>query len=314
MGKKTKLREAQRQRAAEAIAAVLAARSHRAYPALVASYGDFKPHYHDQIEAYRAFMLRAPEKWRCRIKSRREDDRFLDLVKFVFAHYAVPAHLASAWLDADDGFLHDVAPAGIAADDCRDLRMWYIIAGQGSSLYRRATHPYLSRLETHHFLTAPDEVISIKRAFWYAIARASTQDTQAALNVARSQLADWPFGSAFRKEAARFFARERARVAEIDELLAFLDHAMREDESFSFSGRSLAALRRRKQDWERMQGALDAGCFGHWEGRAMPNAAYASGDGAEQRIWRFRQIKTGLGLFCEGQRMRHCVASYHSLC
>jgi hypothetical protein len=43
-------------------------------------YDHFKAEYHDKIKALRGCALRAPEDWRCRIKSRSEERRFIDLV------------------------------------------------------------------------------------------------------------------------------------------------------------------------------------------------------------------------------------------
>ena len=94
MGKRSKFREVRRQQAARAVCAVLAAHSKRKNgPAVVAHCAEFKPQYRAKIEAYRAFVLQAPEDWRCRLKSRSEDRRFIDLVRFAFAKYPVPAHL-----------------------------------------------------------------------------------------------------------------------------------------------------------------------------------------------------------------------------
>ena len=53
-----------------------------------------------------------------------------------------------------------------------DLRRWYIMAAQGESLHRRLTCAFMSKAETHHFLTAPPEVGESARAFWYGVARA----------------------------------------------------------------------------------------------------------------------------------------------
>ena len=55
-------------------------------------------------------------------------------------------------------------------------------------------------------------------------------------------------------------------------------------------------------------------CGGGWDGRAIPDIDYRTGGERKTAIWRFRQIKTGNDLFREGQRMRHCVASYKGAC
>src|SRR5262245_28705913 len=109
MGKRSKFKEARQQQAARAVCAVLAAHSKRnTAPAVVARCDDFKPQYRAKIEAYRAFALRSPEDWRCRLKSRSEERRFIDLVRFAFAKYPVPAHLENVWLeDVDDDFVDD---------------------------------------------------------------------------------------------------------------------------------------------------------------------------------------------------------------
>src|SRR5438094_8936080 len=100
MGKKLKSREAQRRDVERAVCAVLEAHSKRNVgPRAVERYDDFKAAYHDKIKALRGYALRAPEDWRCRIKSRSEDRRFIDLLRFSFGRYRVAAHLEHACID-----------------------------------------------------------------------------------------------------------------------------------------------------------------------------------------------------------------------
>src|ERR1700674_1565442 len=110
MGKRNRARQARRQQAEKIACAVLQAHSKRkSEPAVAATYGDFKPEYRAKIEACRTFALRRPEDWRCRLKSRSEDRRFIDLVRFTFARYPAPAHLERVWIrDIDDDFVDDV--------------------------------------------------------------------------------------------------------------------------------------------------------------------------------------------------------------
>src|SRR5262245_40660902 len=112
MGKKLKLREAHRRHAERAVCAVLEAHSkHSVRPRAVERYGDFEPRCREQIERLRAFAIRAPEAWRCRIKSRSGDRRFIDLVRFVFARYPVPQHLEDVWVEPfDNDFVDRIAP------------------------------------------------------------------------------------------------------------------------------------------------------------------------------------------------------------
>src|SRR5499426_2250653 len=193
MGKKQKLREARRRDVERVVCAVLEAHSKRDVgPRAVERYDDFKAEYRNKIKALRGYALRAPEDWRCRIKSRSEDRRFIDLLRFSFARYRVPAHLENAWIVefTDDlvdriGELPDTPVAGWSRPD---LRRWYLVAAQGGSLYKHHTSLYLTKLETHHFLTAPDYVRSSQQALWYAVARAQIERGEIALRIGQSQL------------------------------------------------------------------------------------------------------------------------------
>ena len=159
MGKKLKSREARRRDVERAICAVLEAHSKRDVgPRAVERYDNFKPEYHNKIRTLCGYALRAPEDWRCRIKSRSEERRFIDLVRFSFARYRVAAHLENAWLDE---FTDDLIDRVAELPDTRaghgnrpDLRRWYLVAAQGGSLYKQHTSPFLTKLETHHFVSA----------------------------------------------------------------------------------------------------------------------------------------------------------------
>src|SRR5215468_12151959 len=107
MGKKLKLREAHRHHAESAVSAVLKAHSkHKVRPRVVERYSDFDPRDCAPVEWLRASAIRAPEMWRCRIKSRSGEKRFIDLVRFVFARYPVPLHLENTWIEPfDDDFV-----------------------------------------------------------------------------------------------------------------------------------------------------------------------------------------------------------------
>src|SRR5215510_2497493 len=187
MGKKQRLHEARRRDVDRAICAVLEAHSKRDVgPRAVERYADFKPEYYHRVRALRDCALREPEDWRCRIKSRSEERRFIDLVRFSFARYRVAAHLERLWIEdfagdfiyEDRVFRHNVCL----------LRRWYLVAAQGGSLYKQHASPYLTKLETHHFLTTPDEVTSSQQAFWYAVARAQSDSTELARRISESNL------------------------------------------------------------------------------------------------------------------------------
>jgi hypothetical protein len=343
MGKKSKLRHARRQQAESRVSAVLAAHSRRnSGPVVAVTYGDLEEGCRHKIEAFRGRALRAPEDWRCRIKSRSPERRFIDLVRFTFAAYPVPAHLEQAWIRDPDVALVADAPARVGAGHDaaarqelprqellhqellhqellhqellhQELLHWYIVAAQGQSLFKQATHRYLSKLETHHFLAAPPG-LPVKRALWYAVARARGADASLARKIAQTRLAERAIASAFWRETARFFSRNPVTIAEMDDLIDYLRAAAEDDDGFSLKGRTLASLRRRAQEWHRALRTRRMICGGEWSGRSIADIAYETGSDGKCAIWHFRQIKTGNDLFREGERMHHCVASYKWRC
>src|SRR5215510_2109392 len=317
MGKTQRLREARRRDVERVVCAVLEAHSKRDVgPRAVERCDDFKAEYYNKIKALRGYALRAPEDWRCRIKSRSEERRFIDLLRFSFARYRVAVHLENAWIEefTDDlvariGELPD-APAA----NRPDLRRWYLVAAQGGSLYKQHTSRYLTKLETHHFLTAPDDVTSSQQALWYAVARAQTERIEIARRIGQSQLVRHSIASSWWREVARFFARNPVPLHEMNDLIDYLRIAKTENAEMSLKGRSLHALQRRREEWHRALRKHNAIGGGSWAGRPIPDVDYEAGSEKKKAVWRFRQIKTGNELFREGQRMHHCVASYKPLC
>ena len=317
MGKRLKFREAHRRQAENAVCAVLKAHSKRDLgPRAIACYDDFPSTFRQKIAVHRAFTIRPPEEWRCRIKSRSVERRFIDLVRFTFARFPVAPHLENLWIAEDLTCADDrVRPPANARDEPHvDIRRWHILAAQGASLYKQASHRVLSKAETHHFLTAPAEVTSSHQAFWYAIARAQTDAKQIAFKISKTKLERFSWASAFWKDVARYFARHPVSIEKMNDLIDFLVVAKEEDADFSLKGRTLPALLRRVEAWHRALHKQQAISGGSWEGHAIPDAAYEAGAEHRKAIWRFRQIKTGNDLFREGERMHHCVASYKFLC
>jgi len=318
MGKKLKRREARRREAERAACAVLQAHSKLdARPCAVERFADFNANYRDRVEALRFRALRPLGDWRCRIKSRSEDKRFLDLVRFVFGRYRVPAHLENAWIDEfGDDFVNRVTPLPEPSrrQPNRVMLRWYLVAAQGGSLFKQHASAHLTRLETHHFLTAPVEVTMSQQALWYAVARADSDHGDVARQIARSRLLDYSIASPWWRDVARFFAQEKPAQSEMNDLIDFLRVMKLDDGSFSLKGRTLASLKRCMEDWHRALRKSNAIGGGSWAGAAIPDNTYEAGSEKDKAIWRFRQIRTGNALFQEGHRMHHCVASYKSLC
>ena len=319
MGKRTRWREAHRREADQCVSAVLEEHSRLdARPRAPAAFRDFGFEYCQKVTGLSSYALRTPEDWRCRIKSRSKERRFLDLVRFVFERYRVAPHLEQVWIDdVEDDFSDRIALPewqAVRRPEVPNLRAWYVVAAQGGSLYKQEAHPYLSRQETHHFLTARTEVTSTKQAFWYGVARAMTERADVALKVARSKVANYSIASTYWKDVARFFARNPLPIHEMDDLADFLLAAKQEDQDFSLKGRTLVSLTRRMQDWHRTLQRSHANSGESWAGILLSDIEYGIGKDDKYAIWRFRQIKTGGELYREGHRMHHCVATYTSAC
>lgn len=310
MGKQNRLREAQRHAAEQAIAVRLRAHTPaRTQPAFINSFAEFAPAYRNRIELYRDLALRPPEAWRCGLRIRSPQQRFLELVRFTFADYPVPHHLENAWIDdAPDAWQGDA----IVAPERPDFRRWFIAVGRGESLHRDAARALMTKRETHHFVAAPAAIETPVRAFWYAFARAHTDDMAAALRVARTKLARYSVVDPFWKEAARFFAHNPVPVHEMNDLIDYIDAAHRGDEDFTLKGRSLATLQRRMAEWHRLRRMEVSGL--RWLGHPRPNAEYETSVDGQGVIWRFRQIRSSGGLVQEGHEMEHCVATYQEQC
>ena len=318
MGKRIRAREAQRRRDDNVVRAVLKSHSEKVGPRTRAyapdCFDEFDYQYRKKVDALRGYTLRPPTDWRCRIKSKSEEKRFLDLVRFSFARYRVPAHLEHVWIDDDFGGPTMPDPVTARGVEGPDLLRWYLVAAQGGSLYKQEAHPWLSKQECHHFLNAPADVSYVRRAMWYAIARAQSDRKAAALNVAHSRIGCYPIAWSWWKEVARFFARNPTTVDEIDDLADFLFVAKQEDAVFTLKGRTLATLRRRMEDWHRALRKSQAIGGGAWAGSPLPDIDYEVGKAHHRAIWRFRQIKTGNDLYQEGQQMHHCVSTYKGRC
>lgn len=304
MGKQTKLREAQRQAAELAIAARLRSRTKIKSRPFISAYAEFPPRYRARLASYIQLAQRPPESWQCQVRKRSEDERFLDLVRFVFARYPVARHLENAWID--DGEAEEANP------DRPPFRYWYILVAQGRSL-RIATQGFLSARETHHFLNAPAHVESAQTALWYAFARSATDDSGVALRIARTKLSAFPLGLTAWHDVARFFARHPTTIQEMNDLIDYF-HDQWNGPGIRLAGRTLPALRRRLSEWHHQIGLRAAAGTAHWSGSPLPDVTYRVVGPEGVRLWQFAQIKTDLALYLEGRRMQHCVVTYRGRC
>lgn len=286
---------------------------------------DFERALREAAEGFEGQTIRDAFSWRPKLKTRDAAKLRLAAARHLFARYPVPASLERIWLDSE----------GLARDEVRLRKDWYVVAARGGSLYKAGADRWLSRKEVHWFLNPPGEM-GFDEALWQAVARSYTDDLGAAMRIARSKIArtsrvDLPFW----REAARFFCANPTTVEEIDDLFDFLADC-RARGGYSLKGRTLVSLRRQMHDWhsdleavQRIEAArlrAEAARVGHtgqaseggrWVGSVLqdwswrPNAKEAHGAREEYLVV---QLTTATELVAESRAMNHCVSTYAGKC
>lgn len=271
-------------------------------------------------------IIREPDAWRPKMKTRNPARLRLAAARHLFALYPVPAPLEQVWLDSE----------GLAADEIRLRKRWYVIVAGGGSLYRQGAREWLTRREVHHLLNPPGP-LAFEEAVWQAVARSYTDDPGIALRIARSRVARSPRAEfAFWREVARFFAVNPVRIEEIDDFCDYLADSHRRDAGYTVTGRTLGSLRRQMREWHRDletvarieaarrrvaagpnggQGGSPEG--GRWSGSPLadwswhPTTHEARKNREEYTIV---QLHTATELVAESRVMRHCVWTYAGQC
>ncbi|MFO1265637.1 MAG: PcfJ domain-containing protein [Rubrivivax sp.] len=268
-------------------------------------------------------IVREPQSWHPQMKTRDAARLRLAAARHLFALYPVPAMLEHIWID----------DAGLAAEEVRLRRHWYVVAARGGSLYKAGAGEWLTRKEVHAFLNPPAG-LTFDAAFWHAIARCHGGEPVAAMSIARSKIARTPRGEiGFWREAARFFCAHPVPPETIDDLCDYLAECRRRDGGYSLEGRTLASLNRRMHEWhrdiaaiERIEairrrangyGATGVAADATWPGSPLADWEWVpSAKEAKARNERFvvRQLKRAEDLVMESRAMRHCVSTYAARC
>ena len=277
-------------------------------------------------EAERGFggeAVRDPGSWHPQMKTRDAARLRLAAARHLFALYPVPAMLEGIWIHAD----------GLAADDVRLRKHWYVVAARGGSLYKAGAGAWLTRKEVHAFLNPPGG-LGFDEAFWQAVARSYTGDPGLAMCIARSKIARASRNElAFWREVARFFCVNPARVETIDDLCDYLAACRRRDPGYRLHGRTLGTLNRGMHEWHRdiaaieriealrrrahYRGAAKVAADAAWPGSPLADWEWApSAREAKAKGERFvvRQLKRAEDLVMESRAMRHCVSAYAGKC
>jgi hypothetical protein len=274
-------------------------------------------------------VVRDPQSWHPQMKTRDPARLRLAAARHLFALYPVPEMLERIWLNE----------AGLAPEEVRLRKQWYVVAARGGSLYKAGAGQWLTRKEVHAFLNPPVG-LGFDEALWHAVARSYVDASGPAMCIARSKIVRTPRAEmGFWREVARFFCANPAPLETIDDLCDYLAECRRQDASYSIQGRTLISLSRRMHEWHRDLAAIErieairrraagpgnprgagAGAVashGAWPGSPLadwewkPSAKEAKAKGERFVV---RQLKQAEDLVMESRAMRHCVSSYAAKC
>ena len=119
-----------------------------AAPAVARPAPDFEQALHEAKRGFEGDIIRDAWAWRPQLKTRDPARLRLAAARYLFARYALPAHLEAVWLDTD----------GLGDDEISLRKRWYVTVAGGGSLYKAGADEWLSRKEVHWFLNPPGEL------------------------------------------------------------------------------------------------------------------------------------------------------------
>jgi hypothetical protein len=256
-----------------------------------------------KIEQYRSKFIRDEKGFILKTKSKNEDKKLKELVRYVFNKYKTPDFLMDVW--GQNKKIQDI-----------DFKDWYICVATGGSLYKEITKEFLTKKETHIFLNCAHP-IQAEEALIFAIAKAECDNDGVSLKIAKSKLKEKGINE-YWKQNIRWFAKNTpTKIENINDLVDYLEHKKRENENFSLMGmgHTLDSLTKKMNDWHYDLRRLKIIGSAIWEGHPLNNEEYTSKDEQGNSIrWFFHQIKSAKELQEEGNSQRHCVFGYKESC
>ena len=258
------------------------------------------------IAKYSSLAIRDIKSFTKKTKSKNRDKQVFELVRYAFGKYPVCSVLADAWNIDPDNKKSPIANV--------DMKLWYICAARGGSLYKEHAKDYLSKKEVHNFLTCPHS-LNMAEGLIYSVAKSMGASEGICLRIARSKIREKTFTD-FWKNCVRFFAENTPdSVNAINDLTDFLQSRIQVNRDYTIFGNTLASLTKKMHDWhwelQRVKAMGDA----RWEGVGIADDEFIVKDAAgNETKWHMRQIKNSKDLAAEGTRMRHCVYSYKYGC
>lgn len=270
-----------------------------------------------ELEGFEEKFIKPIDGFKLKTRSAHRDKQIIELVRYAFNKYTVPAFLYQAWTDE---MLPDNpnfrAPRRAKPNKDINFKQWYLCVAQGGSLYKQHAKDWLTKKEVHLFLTQPHD-LSIDQALYFAICKSAGATDGIALRIARSKMSEQPINE-YWKNCARFFSQDcPPSVQALGDLVDFLAHKRREDANFSIfgAGFTVASLNKKMIDWHHELRRVKEMGSASWEGHALDNDKITITDlHGDESHWVFYQIKSTKELAAEGTAQRHCVYSYKEKC
>lgn len=273
------------------------------------------------LQSLEPYYIRPVDNWTYTGKSSRVDKQRLSLLRHLCGIYPVPSFLENPMLsDNTDKFATPIVTT-LSNAPWGNIISWYVAIAQGKSLYKTCTRGILTKRETHLLLQAPNE-LDAESTIWWAKSMAICDDVGIAYRIARSNFINRSnIKNDFWIDVHRFFTVNNVATKEIDELLDYVMAVRRENHQWTIKKRSLESVRRKSEEWHRSQYKMRHIGGGCWKGiDGVPTWKFKTGKfdrnphKSTEIEWKVEQILTGNRLAREGQRMRHCVASYKGTC
>jgi hypothetical protein len=202
-------------------------------------------------------------------------------------------------------------------------KRWFAIAASGGSLFKQATKSFMTKMETHWFLTCPIKA-SFREAVIYAIARNYTDNIGILTRVMKSKLntlkgvgwlGSFEHPSAWR-EVIHFYVKEELDIKTMNDLFDFFAVRIGRNadtirmSTYSLKGRTKVSILKQMQDWHYELARVKRMGNRNWDGIPIANETFTY----EKEEWSFTQLVTSKDLAAEGTAMHHCVYSYQQRC
>ena len=312
---------------------------------------EFRPsdYYHRLMALYRERAFNTTFEGFRPIKTRDHGRIRLAAALYAFGKFAAPRHLQEVFhtsitparipreAAAGRGHYHELGNGRGSPEMAEPLDnpeaaariAWFVCVASGGSLFKSHTNGFLTKKETHAFITCPLK-FSFSEALVYAIGKSTTDDVGVLTRLAKSKLTQkralafaepYPIGGRreFWKDGVRFFASHpKVTIQGVNDLIDFFEYNIGQNGAYTLKGRTLESLNGQMIQWHRDLSRVKRLGNQNWEGVYLPDTTYARSPEypwvEKEHKWSLHQIKSSKELGEEGNKMHHCVYSYQRSC